>query len=214
MAPDFLKILIRRGHIDIEMKVLPVVGCKAGIFQPDFPHFGVPKAFDNMHGVLNVRLAPEHGKVRADSQQLVDQRPGGRDGTSPLDIHLEGADHKPRDHAPVMLGLANTFIGEYQLEHISLIRGKAPIIGHYRGGGAIPCKDIPSHGPYNGGAVRHGIEQALEPRCHRVGPAIAHLWWPAEADQKEVLALQCGQVQGLGDPVEDISRRVTAAPLL
>ena len=63
------------------------------------------------------------------------------------------------------------------------------------------------------GAAGQRVEQALQARRDAFGGAIAGLGGPAEAEQKEMLALRVGQHHRAGNAIEYVGGRRTAAPL-
>lgn len=125
----------------------------------------------------------------------------------------EGADHEAGHAVPVGLHGAGTRIEEDDPQDVTLGWWQGAVVAQHDGCRVVPGRDIPGRGPDQRRTGVQRVEHALQARRDGAAPAIPRIGRAPEAEQEQMLALDIGQHQGVGDPVQHIGRRCAATPL-
>ncbi len=172
------------------------------------------EALDAFAVNVDVVVAPQGLEFGAEPAKLVDELADFGDGAGARRVRPERADHETRHALPIILRRPDAGIAEDQAKDVALAGRKRAVVGQHRGGRAIPCDDVPGGGLDQRGTGIERIEQALQARRDAFGGRVADLGRTPEPEQEEMFALDVGQHQRRGDPVQHVGRRRAAPALL
>src|SRR5882757_2306786 len=210
---DTVGIRARHRIVDDHAEVGSTIDGKRRVFQLDRAQDRMPEALGSPAVSVNVIVAPQRFELGAEPAKLVHELADFGNGAGARHIRPERADHETGHAFPIMLRRSDAGVAEDEAKDVALARRERAIVGQHGSGGAIPGDDLPSGGLDQGGTDLERIEQALQTGRDPLGGLVTDLGWTPEPEQEEMFALDVGQHQRSGDPVQHV-RRGSAAPSL
>ena len=120
------------------------------------------QALDAFAVDVDVVVTPQGFEFGAQPAEFVDERPTSDTAPARAASARNAPTTKPRHAFPIVLRRADARIAKDEAKDVALAGRERAVVGQHRGGGAIPCDDVPGGGLDQRGAGIERIEQTLQ----------------------------------------------------